>query len=487
VIDEAGMVDLEVALRITALARETGASLVWVGDPLQVAPVGHHGAMVMAGEHATAKTELESVHRFRDPDDPTRPDVHYAELSKRVRDATEHTAELTAWELVDDGHVQLAASAEAAQDAMVAAWLSARNRSKSCALVTSTNEEALAINERVQAARLERGQLGQASISGRDGQTLHVGDLVQTRRNDKGTGVENRALWTVTRIHEGGVELESQAVPGKLVTVSAEYADDDVQLAYASTVHGIQGETVDEAVTGPGVDAAGLYVGMTRGKTRNVALVVADDTKKAARELAATMIRGRVESTLTQARRAAGAELAASALETEQTWTPAPWQQRPAGQVPGAELRARHDELVAGLSRTDEQLRLMRDRLDLAQTDLDRYDLEIARDAARRTPSEDSLIRTIPRKMLVDELEEAKRALEGADKTDRDRRREIDALRAEAVIRKHILSPEAAAEEERQRRAAGAPQPRRPRPTQDVHSGRTTPAAPGRGGPSLGI
>lgn len=43
----------------------------------------------------------------------------------------------------------------------------------------------------------------------------------------------------------------------------------------AMTVHGVQGETADASVVGPDADAAGLYVGLTRGRVHNVALVVA--------------------------------------------------------------------------------------------------------------------------------------------------------------------------------------------------------------------
>ena len=51
-----------------------------------------------------------------------------------------------------------------------------------------------------------------------------------------------------------------------------------VELAYATTVHGAQGETVDHAhlLVGETTGAAAAYVGMTRGRHHNTAHLVAD-------------------------------------------------------------------------------------------------------------------------------------------------------------------------------------------------------------------
>ena len=62
-------------------------------------------------------------------------------------------------------------------------------------------------------------------------------------------------------------------------------------------------------MVGPDVDAAGLYVGLTRGRVHNVAIVVAR-TDAAAREcLTESMQRGTPELTMQDAVRAAQAEM----------------------------------------------------------------------------------------------------------------------------------------------------------------------------------
>ncbi|MGW9631321.1 hypothetical protein ACWGST_11505 [Agromyces sp. NPDC055520] len=58
-----------------------------------------------------------------------------------------------------------------------------------------------------------------------------------------------------------------------------EYVAEHTHLAYASTAYGMQGATVCESNTilGDAMDAAGVYVGMTRGRNSNRLQVVAAD------------------------------------------------------------------------------------------------------------------------------------------------------------------------------------------------------------------
>jgi hypothetical protein len=62
------------------------------------------------------------------------------------------------------------------------------------------------------------------------------------------------------------------------VVLPAHYVDQDVSLAYALTVHKAQGVTVDRAVlvADEATTTEALYVGMTRGRHDNTALVVCD-------------------------------------------------------------------------------------------------------------------------------------------------------------------------------------------------------------------
>jgi len=307
VIDEAGMVDLHTARALAILAAETGADLAMVGDHLQAMPVGHAGAMACMARASTAVVELSAVHRFLDP--------AYADLTIRMREPnTRADAVAVATALEAGGHIRVAADTTAARGVMVDGYFDAVARGERIALVTATNDEADAVNELIQQRRLDAAQLHLVRIgTGAGEQRILEGDIVQTRRNDTATGVDNRALWTVRHITGDAISLVSVTDPTQVRSVSTDYAAEHVRLAYSSTVHGIQGETTDVALVGPGVDAAGLYVGMTRGRARNEAIVMLKPNQTAVDELADTMLRGLPEVTLDDARRAARTELSRAA------------------------------------------------------------------------------------------------------------------------------------------------------------------------------
>lgn len=109
----------------------------------------------------------------------------------------------------------------------------------------------------------------------KSGERISVGDRVATRRNDPDADVANRETWTVRDVNRKGVELEGQAGHRRLPW---HYAREHVELAYATTTYGVQGETVSVAHVAIGIhtSAKSTYVGMTRGRDHNIAHLVAD-------------------------------------------------------------------------------------------------------------------------------------------------------------------------------------------------------------------
>lgn len=367
VVDEAGMVDLHTANALAAIAAETGAGIAMVGDHLQARPVGHSGAMASMTRRATAVVELTAVHRFVDPE--------YAALTLRMRepaskdDALAVATELAAFELVHRvaDHLQ-------ARDVMVESYFRWAAGHRRVALVTSTNEEATAINESIQQRRIDRGELVLTRIAvGQSEQRLLEGDVVQTRRNDRAAGVENRALWTVRRITPAGLELASVHDSLDTSVVTHDYAADHVHLAYASTVHGIQGETTDASIVGPGVDASGLYVGMTRGRVHNEAIAIARTDAAARAQIAESMMRGIPEVSIEDSVRAARSELGRAARSPEG--------------VPDVELRRLNEWLhttKGTLLRLDSQLAAQdAGRHGRSRDDVPEHDIVEIRDALR--------------------------------------------------------------------------------------------------------
>ena len=104
-----------------------------------------------------------------------------------------------------------------------------------------------------------------------------------TRRNDPDLGVANRMTWTVNGITDtGAVQLHSPE-RRQDAAVDADYVRQHLHLAYACTVHGVQGDTADHAdsLLSDSTDAAAAYVALTRGRYSNTVHIVAGTVDEA--------------------------------------------------------------------------------------------------------------------------------------------------------------------------------------------------------------
>ncbi len=96
----------------------------------------------------------------------------------------------------------------------------------------------------------------------------------------------------------------------------ADYVTAHVELAYVSTAHGVQGDTVATAhvVIGEHTGAASAYVGMTRGRAANTAHFIAADLVEAREQWIAVFARDRVDLGPTHAAMQVAAEAARYAV-----------------------------------------------------------------------------------------------------------------------------------------------------------------------------
>lgn len=456
VVDEAGMVDLHTANALAAVAARTGAGIAMVGDHLQAMPVGHRGAMACMTRRSTAVVELTAVHRFHDPD--------YAALTLRMREPSSKEAAISvAADLDARGLIHRVADQAQAREVMVEAYFRSAIHHRRVALVTSTNEEADAINEAIQQRRVDRGQLTLTRIAiGQGEQRLLEGDIVQTRRNDTRADVENRAIWIIRRITADGLELVSLADSGETRTVTHDYTAGHVHLAYASTVHGIQGETTDASIVGPAVDASGLYVGMTRGRTHNEAIAIARTPAAARDAIAESMLRGMPEVSIDDSIRAARTELSRAARPATAAPAHAHWNdrtRRPWGYVTDLDrLRAVHRGREQQLR---ERLLRAQDWMRAADRTIRSLDAHLSTHAAtrhaRNMPVLDDVdALTNSRDRLAERLSARGQEYTQLAHEHRTVLDTADAVEAERALRSD-LTPERHAAENRSRRSAAEP------------------------------
>ncbi len=282
-VDEAGMLDQDTARALLTIADETGARVALVGDRHQLPAVGRGGLLdhAVVWAHATAVVTLEKVHRFADPD--------YAALSLKMRKGDDPESVFDA--LHRRGQIVVHAS-DIERDAVLASAGAVGDL-----VVADTREQVASLNAAVREQRLGT-PTGDSLVTAR-GEQIGLGDRVATRRNDTELGVANRQTWTVTSIGgDGSLTLRSHRHGhGRDRTIPAEYAAKFVELAYATTIHGAQGETVDRAhvAVSDATGAAAAYVAMTRGRHGNTAHLVAESVEDARKQWVEVFSRDRAD------------------------------------------------------------------------------------------------------------------------------------------------------------------------------------------------
>lgn len=301
VVDEAGMLDQDTALALLRVADEAGATLALVGDRAQLPAVGRGGVLDIAAALVPEVFDMATVHRFADP--------AYADLTLRQRQGENPAALFD--QLASLGLVRLHESDEVLRDAIASTVRTGD------AITAATNEEARTLNERIRERRVTAGEVDDTRTAfGSDSLPIGAGDVIQTRRNDAQVGVANRQTWTIQQVAENGdlyvVEAGNARKQQRTVRLPEEYVAEHAHLAYAVTAYGVQGATVDvsHTVLSDALDAAGVYVGMTRGRHANVLHIVATDLDDAREQFTEALIRDRADRGLAAATTAAREEVA---------------------------------------------------------------------------------------------------------------------------------------------------------------------------------
>jgi hypothetical protein len=272
VVDEAGMLDQDAALALFTVAKEAGATVALVGDRAQLAAVGRGGVLDMAAQIRGRTFDMAEVHRFMNPD--------YAELTTRMRGRGDPGAVFD--QLYRLGRIRLHADGDELREHL------AQQARDGETITVASNDDAARLNERTRAERIARGLVDDTTTTaGSDGLSIGAGDLIQTRRNDTTLGVANRQQWIVQHVEKDGSAWVRDGHDARKCArtrhLPAEYVREHAHLSYAATAYGVQGVTTptSHTILGEGIGGAAVYVGMTRGRTKNSLHVVAQTTAEA--------------------------------------------------------------------------------------------------------------------------------------------------------------------------------------------------------------
>jgi Ti-type conjugative transfer relaxase TraA len=271
VVDEAGMIGSRQMERLLSHARTAGAKVVLVGDPEQLQAI-EAGAAFRAIAERVGAVEITEVRRQR-----------AAWQQQATRDlATGRTdAALARYERA--GMVRGHATLDHAKTAVIAGWDAARRETPEARqiMLAYRRDDVRDLNARARAVRQAAGELGEDYRVGteRGPRDFATGDRVYFLRNERGLGVKNGTLGTVTEI--GGSASGAGHIPGQGERLTVRLDDGrsvgfdvkdyaHIDHGYAATVHKSQGVTVDRThvLATSHMDRHVAYVGLSRHRDR---------------------------------------------------------------------------------------------------------------------------------------------------------------------------------------------------------------------------
>jgi conjugative relaxase-like TrwC/TraI family protein len=277
VVDEAGMLATRDLDRLRDLVVRRGAKLVLVGDDRQLGAVRAPGGMFAALAHELGAIELRDTHRY----------AHAWEAHALAQLRRGDHAWLEGF--AAHGRVHGGSQTQARTECFTR-WWRAHQAGRDAIMLAHDHATAGELANRAHATRVVAGAVQPGGLRVRTeagAQAIAVGDLIETRHNDRrltsGPGpdhwVRNHDRWHVRAIdqHRGTLDVEHLRHHARL-TLPADYVARHVRLGYASTIASAQGLTVGEThvVVSPVMYASELYTALSRGRHTNHAYAVCD-------------------------------------------------------------------------------------------------------------------------------------------------------------------------------------------------------------------
>lgn len=274
IIDEAGMVDVDTMNCLLELASESQARIVMIGDRAQMPAVGRGGVLDAAYDFASARVQLDKVHRFRDP--------HYAQTSLALRERQPEAISA----LMQDGHVSIASTFDHIITDVSRSIASDLSQGIHSVAVVASNDTAARVSCSIRRAMIDCKAVEETPVVTfkRDDNQASIGDLIQIRQNNASLGVANRDMFVIADSDKETIILEKPGRDNLRRVVPRAWLIENATLGYALTAHGVQGETVENShvlINEDEMNGSALYVGLTRGRAHNQVHIVSSSPEEA--------------------------------------------------------------------------------------------------------------------------------------------------------------------------------------------------------------
>ncbi len=279
IVDEAGLLSSRETHALLSEVERAHAKVILVGDRRQLQAIGAGPGLDLVVRSVEA-TRVDTIVRQRD-----------AWARQAVTDFGVGRANEALDAFQAHGCLEESPSYRAALHRIVELWNGARaeHPDSSTLLVARTNKQVADISRAVRAELKREGVIHSAEASVEavtpSGQTTRIeiaaGDQIRFQLRNDQLGVVNGTVATVTAVHPdpstgqntpGNIRIEAVIDKRRVSFVPADIADERGRArlgwAYASTVHGAQGMTVDRAVVllDPRFDRHAAYVAASRAR-----------------------------------------------------------------------------------------------------------------------------------------------------------------------------------------------------------------------------
>jgi conjugative relaxase-like TrwC/TraI family protein len=263
ILDEAGMAPTRHSARLLAQAREAGAKVIAIGDPLQLPSVQAGGWLGAVGR-ACGAVRLTQVMRQRDARERT--------ALAALRDG--QPERYLEWASAA-GRIEMLSDATDATRRAVGLWHRAveENGAGDAVIVARNNDTRDQLNAAARELWAALGLLGEGRTYG--GLEVAAGDRVICRQNDARLDVDNGTRGNVRELDSHRVVIETDA--GAVHELPAAYVEEHLEHAYALTGHSLQGGTAERAIvlaSPRDLTAGWSYTALSRARGETAVLIV---------------------------------------------------------------------------------------------------------------------------------------------------------------------------------------------------------------------